>query len=68
MNNDVDTIAEPLRKALAAYYATDFASTRRVAIAQHVFGFAGSLLMPQLDELARNVRLESADNARKEAR
>ena len=58
MDDDVETIAEPLRKALAAYYATGYASLRRLAIARQVFGFAGRLLIRQLDGLARNVRLE----------
>jgi hypothetical protein len=56
--DEIDLIAEPLRKALAAYYSLPYASPSRMIVITHVFGLVGPLLMPQLDELARNVRLE----------
>jgi len=52
----IQNIAERLRTALLAHYELDFASPQRVTIVTHVFGLAGSFLMPKLDELARSVR------------
>lgn len=57
--NEIEAIGEPLRKALVAYYAAGFASATRVGVAHHVFGAAGVLLMPQLDELARSVQRDA---------
>jgi hypothetical protein len=55
-NKDVATIAETLRDALLAYAAIDPNSAPRAVIAQRLFGTTGArALLPQLDEIARNV-------------
>jgi hypothetical protein len=54
---DVETIVEALRKALTAYGELEEQSTARAAIAQRLFGVAATpTLLPQLDEIAKNVR------------
>ena len=53
----MQTITESLRDALTAYSVLEQNSMERVAIAQRLFGVAATqVLLPQLDELARNVR------------
>ena len=53
----MQAITEALRDALTAYSVLEENSTERVAIAQRLFGVAATqVLLPQLDEIARNVR------------
>jgi hypothetical protein len=60
-NKDVATISEPLRDALLAYAGIEPNSAPRAVIAQRLFGPAGArVLLPQLDEIARNVRPRAA--------
>jgi glutathione S-transferase len=59
--NDLATISEPLRDALLAYSDLEANSAPRVVIAQRLLGPAGArVLLPQLDEIARNVRPRAA--------
>jgi hypothetical protein len=54
---DVETIAEALRDALTAYGELEAQGTARAAIAQRLFGVSATpTLLPQLDEIAKNVR------------
>jgi hypothetical protein len=54
---DFAAIVEPLRDALLAYAGIEPNSAPRAVIAQRLFGPAGArILLPQLDEIARNVR------------
>lgn len=57
---DLATISEPLRDALLAYSGLE-ADSARVIVAQRLFGPAATrTLLPQLDEIARNVRPRAA--------
>ena len=52
----MQAITEALRDALTAYSVLEQNSMERVAIAQRLFGVAATqVLLPQLDEIARNV-------------
>ena len=54
---DLVAIGEPLREALLAYSSLESNSADRAAVAQRLFGPAATrILLPQLDEMARNVR------------
>ena len=60
-NKDLTTISEPLRDALLAYSTLESNSADRAAVAQRLFGPAATrTLLPQLDEIARNVRSAKA--------
>ena len=53
----MQAITEALREALTAYSVLEQDSMERVAIAQRLFGVAATqVLLPQLDEIAQNVR------------
>ena len=53
----MQAITEALRDALTAYSVLEQNGMERVAIAQRLFGVAATqVLLPQLDEIARNVR------------
>ena len=53
----MQAITEALRDALTAYSVLEQDGMERVAIAQRLFGVAAAqVLLPQLDEIARNVR------------
>ncbi len=52
----MQAVTEALRDALTAYSVLEQNSMERVAIAQRLFGVAATqVLLPQLDEIARNV-------------
>jgi hypothetical protein len=53
----VEAIAEALRESLVAYAGLEAQGTARAAIAQRLFGVAATpTLLPQVDEIAKNVR------------
>jgi hypothetical protein len=63
---DLATISEPLRDALLAYSSLESNSADRAAVAQRLFGTAATrTLLPQLDEIARNVRPRAAAKDRR---
>jgi hypothetical protein len=54
---EMEAIAEALRDALTAYGKLEAQGTARAAVAQRLFGVAATpTLLPQLDEIAKNVR------------
>jgi hypothetical protein len=55
--DELASISEPLRDALLAYAGIEPNTAPRAVIAQRLLGPAGArILLPQLDEIARNVR------------
>ena len=55
---ELEAVSEALRRALTAYAKLEAQGTARAAIAQRLFGVAATpTLLPQLDEIARNVKL-----------
>jgi hypothetical protein len=53
----MQAVTEALRDALTAYSVLEQDGMERVAIAQRLFGVAATqVLLPQLDEIARNVK------------
>ena len=57
----IEAIGEPLRDALLAYARLESDSSARAAVAQRLFGsLSVRHLLPQLDEIARSVRLPEA--------
>ena len=65
---DVATISQPRRDALLAYAGIEPNTAPRAVIAQRLFGPAAArILLPQLDEIARNARPRAAARERRPA-